>query len=101
MKCDFCDQPNPAYYYPCPAFQLISETTTQAAVYDSGPDWACCETCSNFVETRDWNGLWKHMIRVWPIDAYRSTPQPNEPISSILRFAWEKFANMRQGRQCL
>jgi hypothetical protein len=52
--CDFCSSPSISKVYECSNFECCGQ-----AVFGSAPggSWACCRTCSEFVEGKRWDRL--------------------------------------------
>jgi hypothetical protein len=62
-NCDFCDDPNPVWGYPCESFQM---ETPGGQPWGSDGGWAACEQCASCIERNDRQQLVNRYLNTKP-----------------------------------
>jgi hypothetical protein len=83
--CDFCGSPSIFKMYECSNFDCCGRPVFGAA--DNG-SWACCRTCSDFVEGKQWDLLTQRAL--YKFLARHEVPRKEIPT------LWAQFAELHR-----
>lgn len=99
-QCDFCDSREIAWRYRAKSFALATTLTfkgiTHTFPWGSEGDWAACDTCSNYIEAEDWDGLADRSYKTNPLAALFEAEEISDFRDALLRL-FKEFQSHRIG----